>query len=87
MDWTNTKQEAAGIDHQMELQRMIARNPRLAQAMAGATGTMSLVPGPLSPDQDRYVSNLRSEYPKTFRAGALGGNDLAEALRLYIAER
>lgn len=84
MDWTNTKQDAAGVDHQAELRRMIERNPWLSQAMAGAVGTLSLVPGPLTPNQERDVSNLRSEYPATFRAGALGANDLMEALRAYM---
>lgn len=72
MDWTNTQEEAAGIDHQMEMRRLVEQNPWLATVLAGATGALQSVPGPLTPDQERYASNLRQHAPSTYRAGAYG---------------
>ncbi len=72
MDWTNTKEDAAGIEHQMELRRLIEQNPWLATVLAGGTGAMQSVPGPLTPNQERYASNMRQHAPGTYRAGAYG---------------
>jgi len=72
MDWTNTQADAAGIEHQMEMRRLIEQNPWLATALAGAGGALQSVPGQLTSDQERYASNLRQHAPGTYRAGAYG---------------
>lgn len=73
MDWTNTQEDASGIEDQIRMRQMIEQNPWLLnQILAASTGVANLVPGQNTQEQDRYVSNFRSQAPVAYRAGSYG---------------
>lgn len=72
MDWTDSQEDAQGVEHQMEMRRIVEQMPGFATLLAALAGAAQTRPVPLSQDQERYASNLRQHAPSTFRAGAYG---------------
>jgi hypothetical protein len=65
-----------GIAHQLYLQELIRNNPNIARAIAVAQGQAdgTGLTTPNTPDQQRYTSNMRQDFPIEYFAGRIGGN-------------